>query len=109
MRKALIILLACAVVVSFVAPSFAEMPRQITKLGRGVANVISSPLEIGKQITKEWRSADSKQLAFFGGLFKGLGYTFKRLGSGLVDIVTFPIKLKDDYEPIMKPEYVFDE
>ncbi|MFH1360719.1 MAG: exosortase system-associated protein, TIGR04073 family [Candidatus Omnitrophota bacterium] len=108
MRKILVLVLAGALVLSFAAPSFA-LPRPVEKLARGVANVVSSPLEIGKQITLEWRATDKKQLGFLGGLVKGVGFTLKRLGSGLVDIVTFPFELKEVYEPIMKPNYVFEE
>ncbi len=115
MRKVLLGFVVCLLVMSVATASFAasgdmkeKVKGRVQKLGRGVANVISAPLEIGKQITNEWRSADVKHFALVGGLAKGLGYTLKRLGSGLVDIVTFPVELKEEYDPVMKPEYVFD-
>lgn len=114
MRKILTGILVGVLILSFAAPSFAEVKvpekvkSSVNKLSRGVANVLSAPLEIGKQITLEWRATDHKHLALVGGLLKGLGYTFKRAGSGLLDIVTFPVRLNEDLDPVMKPEFVFD-
>ena len=107
MKRILSGVLIGVLILCFAATSFA-LPDPVNKLSRGVANVLSAPLEIGKQITVEWRGSKSKQLAFLGGIFKGIGYTITRAGSGLVDILTFPFKLNEKLDPIMKPEYVFD-
>jgi hypothetical protein len=35
--------------------------------------------------------------------------TAARVGSGAWDVVTFPIKTPANYEPLLKPDYVFDQ
>ena len=110
MKRFMVSCLVCLMLVSFVAPVFAlDMPEPVDKLARGLANVASAPLEVGKQITNEWRAADVKHLSVIGGLAKGLAFTMKRAVSGIIDVLTFPVKLNEDYEPLMKPEYVFDK
>ena len=39
----------------------------------------------------------------------GIVQGIKRAGSGLWDIVSFPFDKPNDYEPLLKPDYVFDE
>jgi len=83
------------------------------KLSRGVVNIISAPLEIAKQIDKEWKNQTDKtkkvSLGLFGGFFKGITYTVGRMGSGVWDVVTCPFQLPKGYEPLMKPDYVLDK
>ena len=50
-----------------------------------------------------------KKLSIFAGLFKGVGYTLGRLGSGAWDIVTFPFKVPENFEPLMKPDFVLEK
>lgn len=78
----------------------------LTKLGRGVTNVVFSFIECGTNIQE---SVDEKGLpAFFEGAFKGLFYTAGRILSGAYDAVTFLIPIPESYGPVMKPEYVFE-
>lgn len=79
------------------------------KFKRGVINVLTSPVEIPKQIKSEVSSSDNKVLAGVGGTVKGLSYSVGRLGSGLWDMVSFNLAVPDNYESIMKPEYVCDK
>ncbi|HOW35476.1 MAG TPA: exosortase system-associated protein, TIGR04073 family [Candidatus Omnitrophota bacterium] len=82
------------------------------KLGRGIVNIITSPIEIAKQVDLSWKqSAKSKSQAtgIVTGFFKGLAYTVGRMGSGIWDVVSFPFKTPENYEPLMKPEFVLDE
>lgn len=84
------------------------------KLSRGIVNIITSPIEIAKQVDLGWkRSTANKQNAsvgIFSGLCKGLVYTVGRMGSGAWDVLTFPFKNSaGTYEPLMKPEFVLDK
>ncbi len=78
------------------------------KLVRGVTNIVTSPAELPKQIiiTTESRGA----LGALLGLFKGVGMTAMRAGTGVLETVTFfvPNSTGGDFKPILKPEYVWD-
>ena len=88
------------------------------KFTRGVVNIISAPIEIAKQIDTEWKATQvenaekpkkNKTIGVFTGLFKGLAYTVARMGSGAWDVITFPFKVPENYDPLLKPEYVLDK
>ena len=85
----------------------------VEKLNRGIANIITSPIEIAKQIDLSWKESPQTTknagASIFSGFFKGLGFTFMRMGSGLWDVMTFPFKTPANYEPLMKPEFVLDK
>jgi len=102
----------CALLTSFVAPVFADeyddkWSRGVDKLGRGIINVVSATLEIPKQIDAEWKEGENAAGSIIGGFFKGLVYTVTRVVSGVYDIVTCPINIPQNYEPLVKPEFVF--
>ena len=83
------------------------------KFNRGIINIITSPIEIAKQVDLSWKqSAEEKKnvgTGIFSGFIKGIAYTVGRMGSGIWDVVTFPLKTPDNYEPLMKPDYVLDK
>ncbi len=81
------------------------------KLARGVVNVVSAPIEIAKKIDQEWKSKKEQPAALgvFSGFFKGLAATLARMGSGAWDIATFPFKVPNDYDPLVKPEFVLEK
>lgn len=96
------------------APDAAKITVQnpADKLGRGIVNIITSPIEIAKQVDLNWKqSAKSKSQAkgIVTGFFKGLAYTVGRMGSGVWDVISFPFKTPKNYEPLMKPEFVLDD
>ena len=77
-----------------------------TKLGRGVANVLTGWVEIPKNVY----NVSVEENALTGatlGLAKGAGMTIVRTGAGIFEIATFPFPLPQDYKPILEPEYVF--
>ena len=78
------------------------------KLGRGLLNMVSSPIEVVRQI----HLTTQKETLLRGwtvGLVKGVGYGIARLGNGAVDTLTFPFKWPDaNRAPLMQPEYVWD-
>ena len=80
-----------------------------TKLGRGLTNVASSPLEIPKKAYIESSRSDDwiETLARLqAGALIGTGRGVIRAGAGLFDVLTFPFDI-NEYQPILEPEYVF--
>ncbi|MBN1354570.1 MAG: exosortase system-associated protein, TIGR04073 family [Candidatus Omnitrophica bacterium] len=106
MRKA-VVFISIITIVFMSAVSYADGP--IKKLGRGVANVISCPLEIPKGIS-DANTQNGPIAAMTFGLLKGVFMTFVRGGIGVYEVVTFPIPLPTNYAPILTdPEFFLDE
>ena len=82
--------------------------RQLHKLGRGVLNTFTGVLEIPKRIAQVWRDTDPVTGAVVGSI-EGAGWAVARIATGVFDIVTFPIPVPPNYEPLMEPEYVLPE
>lgn len=87
------------------------------KLGRGIANVAFSPLELlirPYDVTNE----QGEIAGLTTGVIEGVVFTVCRIGVGVTDIVTFPFPWpghKDDpndigagYGPLMRPAWVVD-
>ena len=95
----------------FVPNSFAANAT-IHKLERGLINFVTGPLEIPKEIRAHWIKGSEKTYHIiawiFCGFIKGAVMAGARMTSGAYDIVSFPINAPKDYEPLLKPEYVFD-
>lgn len=88
-------------------PKTVKYYKPFQKLGRGVANIVSSPLEIPKQMylqAIEGKTVWDTTGRYVGGFFIGVGWTGYRFGAGVYDVFTFPSKRED---AIIKPEYVF--
>ena len=106
MKRLLIGVLVLIVLLSMTPISFAKTPAD--KLSRGIANIPGGLLEIPKNIDQEWKNSKNATIGIVVGLAKGLVMGVARMGSGLYDILTFPAALPKDYEPLMKPDMVFD-
>jgi putative exosortase-associated protein (TIGR04073 family) len=79
------------------------------KLGRGVCNMATFPLELPSQISKT-NLTDGPMAAFTWGLLKGVGMTGLRALVGVYETVTFPMPLPERYEPILTdPEFFFED
>jgi len=76
-----------------------------TKLWRGVVNVVTSPLEVPKQIYLTSKD-DHVFSGVTYGLAKGLCFGVMRFTSGVYDTVTFPIPRYG--KVLMEPKYVFE-
>lgn len=83
-------------------------PSKITnKLGRGLGNTVFCWVEIPLEINEEVQNTDPFTGFFVGG-GKGIWYTIRRLGLGVVDIVTFPIDVYgNNYQSIQRTEFPF--
>ncbi len=110
MRNVLVIAVFLSCV--FVSNSFgADGP--VDKAKRGIISVVTSPIEIPKEVRAHWIKGSEKTyhvgVWVFCGLIKGTVMMTARIGSGVWDVATFPIKTPKNYEPLLKPDYVFDQ
>src|SRR3990167_4221226 len=87
-------------------PSITHAAGPATKLGRGIANVITRWVEIPKRIT-ETSQTDGVAAGITWGLLRGFGYGFIRTAAGFYEFFTFPFPAPPDYEPVIQPEFVF--
>ena len=81
--------------------------RQLTKLGRGLANVLSGWAEIPKEIYE--RSKDSETLGgiVFTAPVVGVAKAVGRTAVGFFEVVTFFLPIPEDYGPLVEPEFVY--
>lgn len=77
------------------------------KLGRGVLNIVSSPVELARNIYVR----SHEKGAGYGwtmGLVEGIGRMFLRLGAGAIETVTFPFDFPtEDKSPLLEPEFAW--
>ncbi len=79
------------------------------KLGRGLLNIISSPVEIARSIQIGSRE-ENLAYGWTIGLLKGFGNGAVRFGAGVIDVVTFPFEFPTEYKaPLIEPEFVWDK
>ena len=85
--------------------------RHFERFGRGIVNVITSPLELPVQMyvrAKYWDERSNNPFAVVGGYVEGvpmgLLYFAWRLGAGFYDITTFPFSRFD--KNVINPEYL---
>lgn len=79
------------------------------KLKRGALNVVSSPVEIAREINM---TTNEKNLlnGWTVGLVKGLGSGFMRFGAGALDVLTCPFNFPDSKKgSLIEPEYVWEK
>ncbi|MBN2097381.1 MAG: exosortase system-associated protein, TIGR04073 family [Candidatus Omnitrophica bacterium] len=107
MRKALLVLVAAIFISNLmISPCFASDPMK--KLGRGLVNTITGVVEIPKKVYTVSKN-DNVALGLTWGLVKGVAVGMLRTAAGLYETVTFPIPAPADYEPMMEPEFVFED
>jgi putative exosortase-associated protein (TIGR04073 family) len=80
------------------------------KFSRGVTNVVTGlPAEVvnhtlGGVTAPYAESVGAGVTGFFSGLFIGTGMGIARVGSGIVDVFTFPVPFNDN-RPLLEPEF----
>lgn len=79
---------SCVVVLLLMVISTCYAGNPVEKLGRGVANVIFSPMEL---LMKPYDTAQEQGnvAGITYGVFRGVCYTVARIGVGVADICTF--------------------
>lgn len=107
MKKFLALLVVCGMILSIAPLAMANGP--VEKLGRGVANVATSPLGLLKGIG----DANEESGIFAGltwGVLQGTVNVVKRAAVGVYEVATFPIPLPKDYAPILdEPEFFLEK
>ncbi len=103
MRFAFVMLILLAVI-ALSTQCFAQTP--IRKLGRGVANIFTSPFEIPKSIQRELYD-NGPAAAVTYGIFDGIYKFAMRAVVGVYEGATFVLPFPTDYEPIVEPEFLF--
>lgn len=78
------------------------------KLGRGVANLTTGWVELPKQIYTTWK-AEGWVTGILQGTVDGVGMLFGRTVAGAYEIVTFPIPIPPEYQPMLQPDYVWQD
>ena len=78
----------------------------VTKLGRGVVNIVTGWVELPKRIY-ETSQAQGAAAGLTWGVLRGLGYGFIRTTAGFYELFTFPFPAPPDYLPLIQPEYIF--
>ena len=79
----------------------------LDKMGRGLAGMTTSFLELPGNIAAEGRE-DGAAAAATVGFAKGVGMIPVRTLVGVYEFVTAPIPVPDDYRPIIQPEFPWD-
>lgn len=84
----------------------------IHKMGRGMVNVLTSWIELPKQL--HMGSQEANPISGLGwGLVKGTGLMVLRGGVGAYEVLTFPIPYPKDfaspYEQMELPDYAWEE
>ena len=104
-RKLYIVIFALILSIVFIQ-SQCHAQNMLRKLGRGAANVVTSPLEIPKSIQKVLYD-DGPVAGVTYGLVEGGYKGLLRAVVGVYEVFTFPIPFPADYEPIVVPEFLF--
>ena len=78
----------------------------LTKFGRGVSNIVTSPLELLRTPTLVGRR-QGNLAGITVGLAQGAWRTLERAAIGVFEVVTFFAEVPDNFQPIMKPEFVY--
>lgn len=92
------------IVLLFVYAGPADAQTAVRKMGRGLANMTTSFLEIPGQMVKETR----EQGAGIGipvGFAKGLGMIVPRVLIGVYEFLSSPFPAPEGYRPILNPEF----
>jgi putative exosortase-associated protein (TIGR04073 family) len=87
-----------------------EMPPGIDKFSRGLVNAtVGAPEEVITHMSGAYQDYGTDTLggaiaSIAGGAFIGLFWGVARMGSGIVDMVTFPFPFNDN-EPLVEPDH----
>lgn len=77
------------------------------KMGRGITNIVTGPIELFKQPLVEADKADSVGefvTGFTYGIFAGVAWMFYRDLDGIYELTTFYLP---SLGPVINPEYIF--
>ena len=105
--KKLIALICIISILSVGGVSYAGTP--LEKLGRGAANIATSPLEVYFTVVDENKD-NGPAAALTWGALKGLYRAVARAVVGVYEVATFPLPHPENYDPIIvDPEYLLED
>lgn len=113
-RRTFLFGLIVTFIVSLALPAYCDDTTKycgdgLKKLGRGVCNAVTFPLELVEQV-KRTNNSDGPMAAVTYGVLKGVVMTGVRALVGVYEIMTFPIPFPKNYQPILTdPEFFFEE
>ena len=91
------------------ATQFVYADTPMKKLGRGFCNILTCPLELFKGV-QDVGNENGPLAAYSYGILEGLFNTVVRAAVGVYEVVTFPIPVPPDFEPILtNPEFFGEE
>ncbi|MCX8065165.1 MAG: exosortase system-associated protein, TIGR04073 family [Candidatus Hydrogenedentes bacterium] len=89
-------------------PKPSRFEKSLTKLGRGLSNIMFGWAEV--PLTFDRKLKEGKPFGYLFGVVPVLGTAraIMRTGTGVFEVVTFPITDKEiNYQPILEPEFLF--
>lgn len=93
MKKAFSLIVIVMFVMGIAAPLYAaDLPRPVEKITHGTLDVLQSPVVLFDHTKSEVVEADHKIVGLFTGLLTAPFHMIKKAGTGVLDIVTFPIE-----------------
>ena len=78
----------------------------LRKLGRGISNIVTSPLELPRKVERVG-SQDGWVAGATVGVLQGAWRTILRAGAGVYETLTFFIEAPDGFRPVIQPEFIF--
>ena len=78
----------------------------LRKLGRGIANVVTCPIELPRTVEKV-ALRDGYLAGGTVGILQGAWRTILRGVVGIFEVVTFPVEIPKGFAPLIKPEFAF--
>jgi len=107
LKRTVSIMLVFLLVLALSSPAYCDDP--IKKLGRGIANMLTFPLEIPLHIRRV-NDEEGTVAAVTYGLVKGLAMSLYRAFIGIYETATFTVPLPPSYKPILTdPEFFFED
>ena len=107
MKSVFLVFFIFFLILAMAVPAYCD--DAMKKLGRGICNALTFPLEIPEQINRT-NNSDGPMAAMTYGLLKGVAMTGLRAVVGVYEIATFPIPFPKGYGPILtEPEFFFEE
>lgn len=89
-------------------PKPTRFEKSLTKLGRGISNIIFGWAELPMTFDKKLK--EGKPLGYLVGVVPVLGTAraVMRTSTGVFEVVTFPVTDKEvNFRPILEPEFLF--
>lgn len=107
-KKVLVVMVLCLLVIGAVQPVYAmsRYDQAYNKLGRGLTNIVTGPLEFGEAIELGVAESGFYKGVCYGAI-KGVVKSVARVLAGVYEVVSCPIEYPADFQPVIEPEFIF--